>query len=303
VILAFVVTILVTTAGIANADTVTLDAYRSRLRDLRALLLQARSAGDAQRPPIVDRVRAGLTQTTAIRTSDGVLMRIDDSRLAARLGTTTAAIDNGVGELDQLIAIADRAAAPPFDLASAGARARDLAGASERRSGGNDLLTAIGILLSRIFGTPSGAQLPPGTVETVLTILGAGLAVVVVAILVRGVRERIRRETVAAGAPAEIAAEPGLQLAAAEHALGAGDPRAALHAFYRYAILTLAARRLLRYEPSLTDRELLERAAVLPQVETLRELISLHDRSWFGLKGTSADEATRARALAERAVA
>jgi len=292
VILAFVVTILVTTAGIANADTVTLDAYRSRLRDLRALLLQARSAGDAQRPPIVDRVRAGLTQTTAIRTSDGVLMRIDDSRLAARLGTTTAAIDNGVGELDQLIAIADRAAAPPFDLASAGARARDLAGASERRSGGNDLLTAIGILLSRIFGTPSGAQLPPGTVETVL-----------VAILVRGVRERIRRETVAAGAPAEIAAEPGLQLAAAEHALGAGDPRAALHAFYRYAILTLAARRLLRYEPSLTDRELLERAAALPQVETLRELISLHDRSWFGLKGTSADEATRARALAERAVA
>ena len=76
-----------------------------------------------------------------------------------------------------------------------------------------------------------------------------------------------------------------------------------MHAFYRYAILTLAARRLLRYEPSLTDRELLERAAALPQVETLRELISLHDRSWFGLKGTSADEATRARALAERAVA
>ncbi|TMC69989.1 MAG: DUF4129 domain-containing protein, partial [Chloroflexi bacterium] len=82
-----------------------------------------------------------------------------------------------------------------------------------------------------------------------------------------------------------------------------GDPRAALHAFYRYAILTLAERRMLRYEPSLTDRELLERASSLPQLETLRELISLHDRAWFGLKGATTEEADHARALAERAVA
>ena len=52
-----------------------------------------------------------------------------------------------------------------------------------------------------------------------------------------------------------------------------------------------------------TDRELLERASSLPQVETLRELISLHDRAWFGLKGATAEEADHARDLADRAVA
>ena len=89
----------------------------------------------------------------------------------------------------------------------------------------------------------------------------------------------------------------------AERAALSGDPRTALHAFYRYAILTLAERRVLRYEPSLTDRELLDRASSLPQVDTLRELIFLHDRAWFGLKPTTADEAEHARDLAERAVA
>src|SRR5207237_1102136 len=87
---------------------------------------------------------------------------------------------------------------------------------------------------------PSNPQLPPGSVELTLTIAGIGLLVVILAILVRGVRERIRREAVQPGAHAEAAASAAVQLAAAERAALSGDPRAALHAFYRYAILTLA---------------------------------------------------------------
>jgi hypothetical protein len=290
------------TAGIANADTVDLASYRSRLGDARTLLLQARVAADAQRPALIERVRTTLLQTTAVRTANGSVIVLDDSRTARRLAATTTAIDAGVADVDQLIAIADRAANPPFNLAEADARLRDLAVAEQARSGSNDLFAAIGALLARLF--PSGdARLPPGSVELTLTIAGIGLLIVVVAILVRGVRERIRREIVQPGAHAEAAASAAVQLAAAERAALSGDPRAALHAFYRYAILTLAERRMLRYEPSLTDRELLERASSLPQVETLRELISLHDRAWFGLKGATVEEADHARALAERAVA
>jgi len=177
-----------------------------------------------------------------------------------------------------------------------------LAAAEDTRSGGNDLFTALRDLLARLLPSPN-ASLPTGSVEITLTIACAALLVVILAILVRGVRERIRRETVLPGAHTEAAASAAVQLAAAEHAALTGDPRAALHAFYRYAILTLAERRMLRYEPSLTDRELLERASSLPQIETLRELISLHDRSWFGLKGATTEEADHARDLAERAVA
>lgn len=227
---------------------------------------------------------------------------LDETRLVRRLIETTAAIDAGVADIDQLIAIADRAISPPFNVAQADAQLRELAAAEETRSGGNDLFSAIGEILRRLLPSPN-ASLPSGSVEITLTIAGAALLVVIVAILVRGVRERIRRETVLAAAHTEAAASAAVQLAAAEHAAVTGDPRAALHAFYRYAILTLAERRMLRYEPSLTDRELLERASSLPQVETLRELISLHDRAWFGLKGATSEEADHARDLAERAVA
>lgn len=247
-------------------------------------------------------MRTTLLQTTALRTADGSPITIDDSRLARRLGQTTPAIDAGVADIDQLIAIADRAASPPFDVARANARLGELGVAEETRSGSNDLLAAIGALLARLLPS-ANASLPPGSVELTLTIAGAALLVVILAILVRGVRERIRRETVQPGAHAEAAASAAVQLASAERAAVSGDPRAALHAFYRYAILTLAERRMLRYEPSLTDRELLERASSLPQVETLRELISLHDRAWFGLKGATVAEADHARDLAERAVA
>jgi hypothetical protein len=292
----------VATAGVANADTVDLSEYRSRLRDARALLLQARVAADAQRPGLVERVRTTLLETTALRTADGPVIGIDDSRVARRLTFTTVAIDGGVGDVDQLIGIADRAANAPFNVAQANERLRDLAVAEEARSGSNDLFAAIGALLARLLPS-AGAGLPPGSVELTLSIAGAGLLIVILVILVRGVRERIRRETVQPGAHAEAAASAAVQLAAAERASLSGDPRAALHAFYRYAILTLAERRMLRYEPSLTDRELLERASSLPQVETLRELILLHDRAWFGLKGTTVEEADHARVLAERAVA
>ncbi|MEK6206506.1 MAG: DUF4129 domain-containing protein [Chloroflexota bacterium] len=290
------------TAGIASADTVDLAAYRSRLRDARTLLLQARVAALAQRAPIIERARTTLSQTTAVRTADGSIIVLDESRVVRRLSETTAAIDASVADIDQLIAIADRAISPPFNVAQADAQLRELAAAEETRSGGNDLFSAIGEILRRLLPSPN-ASLPSGSVEITLTIAGAALLVVILAILVRGVRERIRRETVLAAAHTQAAASAAVQLAAAEHAAVTGDPRAALHAFYRYAILTLAERRMLRYEPSLTDRELLERASSLPQVETLRELISLHDRAWFGLKGATTEEADHARDLAERAVA
>src|SRR5207249_9060155 len=159
-------------------------ACRARLRDARMALLQARVATDAQRPAFVERARTTLSQTTAVQTADGSVIVLDDSRVARRLATTTAAIDASVADVDQLIAIADRAASPPFNVTQANAKLRDFAVAEETRSGSNDLFPAIGALLARLFPS-AGPQLPPGSVELTLTIAGIGLLVVILAILVQ----------------------------------------------------------------------------------------------------------------------
>lgn len=289
------------TASAANADSLTLDQYRARLRGVRTLLVQARSAVEPQRTATVSRARTELLLTTEIRVSGNLTIPIDDAAISARLGSSIAAIDASTADIDQLLEIANRAAAPPFDLGRADALIRELADARRVESGGQTFLSFIGALLQQLFG---GLR-PPGVAADIRDPILAGLGVVLLAIvavvLARGVRERVRRTAALPAAQAAAARDTAAQLGLAQMALDSGDPRDALHAFYRYAILSLAERRLIRYEASLTDRELLARAAGLPQLDPLRELVALHDRAWFGLKGATADEARRARDLARAA--
>ena len=77
-------------------------------------------------------------------------------------------------------------------------------------------------------------------------------------------------------------------------------PREAIHALYLFALNTLVAREAIRYDPALTDRELLLRAAGVPHADALRDLVGLYERSWFGLRDPGVDEARRARSLALR---
>ena len=59
----------------------------------------------------------------------------------------------------------------------------------------------------------------------------------------------------------------------------------------------------IRYDPALTDHELLARAAAIPQIGSLRDLVALHERVWFGLKPADRDDAARGRELAQRIAA
>ena len=81
-----------------------------------------------------------------------------------------------------------------------------------------------------------------------------------------------------------------------------GHPRDAIHSLYLYAFATLAAREILRYDPALTDHELLRRAAQLPRADALRDLVQLHERVWFGLRDASEPDVARARTLATDAI-
>ena len=151
--------------------------------------------------------------------------------------------------------------------------------------------------MSGIRGIPDLRFIP-----WVIAAVGIGLALFIVATLGRGVRERVRREVLLPDRTLARTDDPAAHRRAAESALAGGRAREAIHELYLYVLRTLAVRELIRYDPALTDRELLMRAAAIPNADALRDLVALYERAWFGLREPDAAEAERAQSLASRVV-
>ena len=134
----------------------------------------------------------------------------------------------------------------------------------------------------------------------VVAILGGALVLFVIATLGRALPERIRSEVVVPRSAAEARDDPALHLRLADQARTGGQAREAIRELYLYAIAALAAREAFRYDPTLTDRELLARAAAIPHADALVDLVALYERAWFGLREPATVEADRARSLALR---
>ncbi len=249
----------------------------------------------------MDVARASLKRTTALQIDAGAPVAIDDGAVADRITTSDASIDAAIADLDLLIAATART--PALDPAAADARLRRLAGEHRAREAQVSLPDLIARWLSRALSGVRGAPPDPRIVLTVAGGLGLAVLLLVAGILGRDLRERVRREVLLPDMRAARAPEAGAHLRAADAALHAGHRRDAIHGLYLYAIAALAARESVRYDPSLTDREFLARAAAIPHADALRDLVELHDRVWYGLHDAAAGDADRARALALRAAA
>ena len=284
----------------ADADTVDRRTYEARLREARSALVSARLASGGARDAQIDRARALLRQTTAVRAQDAQIT-VDDAPLAARIGASDAALDDAVRDVTLLLDVASRT--PAVDLAAADLRLRQLVGEQRALGGHASLIDGLSRwfarFLSSLGGTPPDRRIP----TIVAGGIGLALLALVLGILGRDLRERFRREAVLPELVADERVDPDMHLRAAEDALRGGRPRDAVLALYAYAIAVLASRELVRYDPSLTDRELLARARTLPNADALRDLVDLHERVSYGLRDANADDAHRARALAMRAVA
>jgi hypothetical protein len=289
---------------VAHADTVTPRDYRERLTTARALVVQARAQTLAARGPVVTRAQIVLFATTAISLPSGDLV-IDDTALAGRITTSDAALSDAALSdalvlIDTQLAFVDRALSPAIDASRSDAALRDVLRTSETAQASPSLLDSIVRALQRFLAGLDGPRIDFALAWPLLGILGAAIIFFVVATLGRGVGERVRtevalRETAGADRP-----DPARHLRAADDALAAGRPREAIHALYLFALTSLVAREAIRYDPALTDRELLLRAAAIPHADALRDLVGLYERSWFGLRDLGADEARRARTLAMR---
>jgi hypothetical protein len=262
---------------------------------------RSRGVGTADRERMLAQATALLRQTTAIQ-SHGETVLVDDGPIADVLAGSNGA-NSALAVLDAYIATADRAVDRGIDPATADARLREVLGNADTAgtsvSGVAGLLDWISSHLAAFFsglrGIPDLSFLP-----WIVAALGIGLVLFIIATLGRGVRERVRREVLLPDRALAPALDPLAHRRAAEAALAGGRAREAIHELYLFVLKSLAARELIRYDPALTDHELLLRAAAIPNVDALRDLVALYERAWFGLREPDAAEAERARSLATR---
>ncbi len=284
----------------AEADSLGRAAYRERLTAARGLVLQARAAPQASRGAIVDAAKALLRRTTALDVA-GTAVPVDDGALAAGLATDDASLDAAARAIDLLVRSLD--AEGGIDPAAADARLRQLAAQRGSSAGRTSIPAVIAAWLMRYLAGLEGAPLDQRI--PIVAAGGVGLAalLLVLAILGRDLRERFRKDAVLPELRAARAADPAEHLRAADDALHAGRTRDAIHRLYLYALASLAAHQAIRYDPSLTDGEVLARALTIPHADSLRDLVELHGRIWYGLHDARAADAERARSLALRAAA
>lgn len=283
---------------VAHADTVSPQDYRQRIADARGLVVQARAASGAARDAAVTRARLVLLATTAIALPSGELA-INDGALAERIVSSDAALDAAVALLDAQLALVSRAVSPSIDSARSDAALRDVLRVVDAEASPS-FIDGVARALQRFLAGLEGPRVDFALVWPLVGILGAAVIFFVVATLGRGIGERVRTEVALRESSGPDRADPARHLRAADEALAAGRPRDAIHALYLFALTSLVAREAIRFDPALTDRELLVRAAAIPHADALRDLVALYERSWFGLRDPDPDEARRARSLALR---
>ncbi len=284
---------------VAHADTISPRDYRQRLIDARSLVVQARAVSGTARDSAVTRARLVILATTAVALPTGELT-VNDSALAERIVASDASLDAAVALIDAQLALVSRAVSPSIDPARSDAALRDVLRATDNAQASPSFIDSIARAFQRFLAGLEGPRVDFGLVWPLLGVLGAAVIFFVVATLGRGLGERVRTEVALRETAGADRADPARHLRAADEALASGRPRDAIHALYLFALTSLVAREAIRFDPALTDRELLVRAAAIPHADALRDLVALYERSWFGLRDPGADEARRARTLAMR---
>lgn len=227
-------------------------------------------------------------------------LAIDDRALADRIEPTDASLQAAAELIATQSALAARAVSPGIDASRADAALREALRQSGSSQASATPLEIIALAVAAFLAGLTGPQPDLSVLLPAVGMAGAAAILFVVATLGRGLRERVRSEVVLREAPSGVHADPTHHLRAADEALARDRSRDAIHALYLYALTSLAAREVIRYDPALTDGELILRAAAIPHADALRELIGAYERAWFGLREPTSEEARHARTLALR---
>ena len=153
-----------------------------------------------------------------------------------------------------------------------------------------DIRQAIEDFWLRLFPEDSAVRLP---LNNLLFIVAGVLVAIALAYALRGIVGDLTADA-ALSAQEELGGEPltaDLALQKAQEFSGGGEYRTAVRYLYLSSLLLLEERGLLRYDRSLTNREYLRTVAHRPELAaTLRDVIDVFDRVWYGFQTLSPSE-------------
>lgn len=280
---------------LAQSSPLALADYWQLIADIRDGLNSADGAGAAARQTAVTQ----LTAITEVELPDGRIQPIDHSFFIQQLQNENVPLETvttlltayhssrqgwpaaSLPQLDEA-ALDDILSQPEFNYAPAEPNFLQRMWQSLRQ--------AVEDFFLRLFPEQSNLRLP---LNNLLVILAGVLVAVVLAFALRGLVTDFAADAAAAAEEA-LGGEPltaDLALQRAQDLSVGGDFRTAVRYLYLSALLLLEERGLLRYDRSLTNREYLRSVAHQPELAaTLRQVIDVFDRVWYGFQTVNATE-------------
>lgn len=280
---------------LAQSGPLALADYWQLIADIRDGLNSADGAGAAARQTAVTQ----LTAITEVELPDGRIQPIDHSFFIQQLQNENVPLETvttlltayhssrqgwpaaSLPQLDEA-ALDDILSQPEFNYAPAEPNFLQRMWQSLRQ--------AVEDFFLRLFPEQSNFRLP---LNNLLVILAGVLVAVVLAFALRGLVTDFAADAAAAAEEA-LGGEPltaDLALQRAQDLSVGGDFRTAVRYLYLSALLLLEERGLLRYDRSLTNREYLRSVAHQPELAaTLRQVIDVFDRVWYGFQTVNATE-------------
>ena len=304
-----------------RAADVDVPTYVQRVTTARDALVQAQSLSGAQRDGAIQRARDALAGIDGV-TVGGARYPASHGDALAALGRTPPDIARAVAELTALrTLLADEQAATPDPEARQkldrvlSDRAFHEAEPNAVQKQAIRFQSWIGEQLRRLFRPLTRAQPPnapadtpgAGPVARLLALLGSPLLLIILALALAAIlaffvtrrwRKKAQKPTDDAAPPPRTAAEWWHY---ADTLAAGGDYRAAVRALFLGTLTELDARRLVAFDPSLTDREYLREAQRQQWwlVEPLRPFVRLVESVVYADAPCTAAEYARAHGFTD----
>lgn len=279
----------------AQTSRLTLETYWATIADIQDGLNNAQAGDSSARVVAADRLAA----IVEVELANGRIQPIDHSFLISQLQnenisreTVTTLFsaylssrqgwpDPSLPQLDEA-ALTDILSQPEFNYTP------DEPNFLQRLW--QDIRQAIEDFFLRLVPEDSALRVP---LNNLILIVASLLVIVVLAFALRGLIGDFTADA-ALSAEEELGGEPltaDLALQRAQELSTGGDYRTAVRYLYLSSLLLLEERGLLRYDRSLTNREYLRTVAHQPELAaTLRQVIDVFDRVWYGFQIVNASE-------------
>ncbi len=294
--LALVALLLCLPAGAsAQAAPTPIHAYWVQVEATRAAVLDLHDANQEERAARLALLAEPWQQITQVALENGAVVVVDHSALTRALLARPPNLTRVEGMLAALLTVRDRWAAGPHspaDLHSLEAILRraefqvEPAEPSALRVWWDNLIDRINRFLADLFPETAGNG-PDALISWLLNLVGVVVLAGVVAYTVNELLKslageaHLRADGGDGGAP--LTADSAFQRA--QELAEGRDFRTAVRYLYLSTLLTLDERGLLRYDRSKTNREYLRSMASQPALAaTLREVIDVFDRVWYGFQ-------------------